>query len=252
MRFVLCARDPMTGASTIVGDMSYATRAEATDALAAPGSLAGLRGRELFLLDLDAATPVVVVSASGREPVLAGPNDVPGVETDEPVLPFGEWPFVSTGAAGGVGPSTLTGDRVEAETDLASVWWLEAGVVEEPASASPSEHSVEVADRENVEPVADAGSPEAEPAPDEAPLAEDASELQPEERAETEASAEQAPEEGTEGRPAELQEPALSDDAVMTVDFEAWTCSACVYVTTCPQSGTGRPATCGSFQWRPE
>ena len=33
-------------------------------------------------------------------------------------------------------------------------------------------------------------------------------------------------------------------------DVAGWTCSECVYVTTCPRSGQDRPATCGSFQWR--
>jgi len=42
----------------------------------------------------------------------------------------------------------------------------------------------------------------------------------------------------------------LEAPVFVRVDFEAWTCDDCVFVTTCDRVGVDRPATCASFQWR--
>lgn len=225
MRFLLCARDRKTGAVSIVSGRAYASRAEAIDSLATAGTAAGLGDSDLFVVDLDAATPVVMVTGGGptAAPVTIGmPPVEESVETE---IVIEEWPFVPSDDDGGVGPSTLTRDLPVEDADRAQVWWLETGVPEpEPAAETAPGPAV----------------PEAA-APAVAP---DAVATEPNEGLETPA----APIEEAEPSAPEAEEP----EASPKVDFEVWACSDCVFIATCPLTETQRPANCGSFQWKPE
>jgi hypothetical protein len=61
MRFMLCARDRSSGSIRLVSDDSFASRQDAVAAISGLPGAAGFAGMEIFLVDLDAATPVAVV-----------------------------------------------------------------------------------------------------------------------------------------------------------------------------------------------
>jgi hypothetical protein len=68
MRFIVCARNRSDGDTFVVGKQSYPDKDAAISALGGSASLDGLADCELFVLDLDAATPVVLVHTR-QEPV---------------------------------------------------------------------------------------------------------------------------------------------------------------------------------------
>ncbi len=74
MRFFLVGQHRETGEVSLVSQQTYETRQEALDDLGAAvppdGSMAG---HDLFVIDLDAATPVVVYRAPAAEPVAEEP-----------------------------------------------------------------------------------------------------------------------------------------------------------------------------------
>ena len=221
MRSILCALDPESGNVTVVTGRAYATRAEALDA-AGRVAPADLVGREVFVVDLESATPVVVLPGAHT------PGSVPTVADDEGAArtptAAEEWPFVPSDL-GGVGPSTLTIDSAEEDADRAQVWWLETGA-EADAVAGPGGVTVVVApDAEEVAPGAAVVATEPEAAEQQAEIPEPRAAVAPSDMGAFDA---------------------------MRVDFEAWTCSDCIFLSTCTKTETHRPATCGSFQWKPE
>jgi hypothetical protein len=135
MRFLICARHRATGAASVVSDRTYPTRDAAVAAVASRSSLEGLAGSDLFLIDLEAATPVMIVAGGVEFPEQrSGKLDDPGIPRDSVALE--EWPFVDSDE-GGVGPSTLGEDRLLENADSAEMWWLETGAG--PDDAAPVE-----------------------------------------------------------------------------------------------------------------
>jgi hypothetical protein len=61
MRFMLCARDRSSGAVRLVREESFATRREAVEAISGARDFSEYSGADIFLVDLDAATPVAIV-----------------------------------------------------------------------------------------------------------------------------------------------------------------------------------------------
>ena len=61
MRFMLCARDRVTGDMELLTGSSFATRREAVEAIPAAGDFSALAGMDVFLVDLDVAVPVAIV-----------------------------------------------------------------------------------------------------------------------------------------------------------------------------------------------
>lgn len=68
MRFFLVARDRSTGDVRLMSDGTYATRDEALGVLRASGSSRDLDVDDLFVVDLDAVTPVVMYQAPASAP----------------------------------------------------------------------------------------------------------------------------------------------------------------------------------------
>jgi hypothetical protein len=89
MRFMVCARDRETGAIVLVSEDSFANRREAVEAIAGSRDVERLLGADVFLVDLNAATPVAVISVSGataeyRVETVEGTPSVPGLgDTDD-------------------------------------------------------------------------------------------------------------------------------------------------------------------------
>jgi len=279
MRFILCARERRTGSVTPLSSGAYLTRKEAVDAGALSVNADILSDCELFLVDLDAATPVMVVAGEPAErafvrPPLPNPFAAPAPVTpssawtevpplvasgpapaavpapaptpDETEVVIEEWPFVPGGEAGGVGPSTLLSDLMSDDEDRAGVWWLETGG-EADASETGHAASAEVeAVRELVE--AALGTTD-----------ERRAEESPEPRFEEprfETSADDAEVSPPADAPIADTGPDAEPFVTFTyrggpVDLTSWSCADCVYVVTCPRSASETPASCGSFQWRP-
>lgn len=61
MRFMLCARDRVSGAMTLVDDRSFTSRGDAVEAISGVRDFSSFEGTDIFLVDLDAAIPVAVV-----------------------------------------------------------------------------------------------------------------------------------------------------------------------------------------------
>jgi hypothetical protein len=89
MRFMVCARDRKTGTIVLVSEESFGNRREAVEAIAGSRDVERLLGADVFLVDLNAATPVAVIGVSGstaefRVETAGGTPSVPGLEdTDE-------------------------------------------------------------------------------------------------------------------------------------------------------------------------
>lgn len=64
---MLCARDRATGTMRLVSDSSFPTRREAIEAISGARDISGLSEADVFLVDLDVAVPVAVVSYGARE-----------------------------------------------------------------------------------------------------------------------------------------------------------------------------------------
>jgi hypothetical protein len=80
MRFVVCARDRQTGATVLVTEEALPNRREAIEAIAGSRDVDRLLEADVFLVDLDAATPVAVIAVSGSD---GGSRDVVPEETPE-------------------------------------------------------------------------------------------------------------------------------------------------------------------------
>jgi hypothetical protein len=236
MRFILCARDRTTGTASLPSTRTYESRAEAVEAVAsfdAPGTLVG---SDLFVVDLDAAIPVVIVVGAAVPPstatVPAEPDETPAGSTPPPApVAVAGWPFVPADDDG-VGPSTLASDAAIEDADRASVWWLDAATVTE-TPVEPFRQQV----------VQEETAPEWASATSE-------DRVEPEGDV-TEKDGLTAHE--VEAGLAEESEPVLAEADAYTpirVDFDVWSCSDCIFTTTCPKIQTHRPATCGSFQWK--
>lgn len=273
MRFILCAIDRDSGSVTLLSDDSFPTRKQAVDAGAFRASGPVLTDCDLFLVDLDTATPVMVVS--GEPPLQdavrphVGRFEVPAAEEPasewvviaaepatepEPRVEYlppretevviEQWPFVPADDTGGVGPSTLRSDLPDDEEDRAGLWWLETGADAEAAvdtGECPIEPDAPCSLLDSEAPVVDAKSEE--------DSREDSMTEEPSD-ARMEADAADGREYAGESEPV--------DDTFVSfvyrggpVDLTVWGCPDCVYVSTCPKTATDTPATCGSFQWRP-
>jgi hypothetical protein len=87
MRFMLCARDRVTGEVTLLNSASFVTRREAVEAISTAGDFAALAALDVFLVDLDTAVPVAVVPWRGAESApthgLFSLDESPGIVPDE-------------------------------------------------------------------------------------------------------------------------------------------------------------------------
>jgi hypothetical protein len=61
MRFMLCARDRVSGQVTLVSDASFESRREAVEAVSGVRDFSAYSNSDIFLVDLEAAVPVAVV-----------------------------------------------------------------------------------------------------------------------------------------------------------------------------------------------
>lgn len=168
------------------------------------------------------------------------------------------WSFAAEDGAA-VGPSLTRPDLQADDIARSELWWAEVGAEDlaaaevappvEPTRAVTFEDAALVAEigalagEQALEeaPAEEAVAPQ-EPLPDiaESPSVFDAGD-RPAEAADLWASA--AGQETVEDQPEVRFAP---------IDFDAWSCTDCVFTATCPRNGTDRPATCGSFQWRAE
>lgn len=187
MRFMLCARDRSTGTVTLVSERSFPNRREAVGAISGVRDFSDFIGADIFLVDLDTATPVAVVPWR--------PEEEPRSE-----------------ASPAEGPGTVAEPYVELFPESAPLLETEPAV-----PAGPEAEAAEAQGAPEIEAGPEAGPEPEAPTPEPEPVAWTA-------------------------RPVVL--------GTVEIDIEAWTCEDCIYISTCPNSGTVRPAECGAFQWR--
>jgi hypothetical protein len=77
MRFMLCARNRTSGAMAFVCEWSFPTRREAIEAVSGVRDFSEFAGSDIFLVDLETATPVAVVPWK--------PEDESTIEASAPV-----------------------------------------------------------------------------------------------------------------------------------------------------------------------
>ncbi len=81
MRFMVCARNRYDGAISLVSEASFPNRREAVEAIVASVEIGSLLASDVFLVDLDGATPVALVPVTGIDDL-----DAPlAPEADEPL-----------------------------------------------------------------------------------------------------------------------------------------------------------------------
>jgi hypothetical protein len=252
MRFLLCARDRTSGTAHVVAGRAYPTASDAVDAVAAAEGRFDLLDCDLFLVDLDAAAPVVLVAVSGdavprpveRPPApLEADSPVVAPQAGEPGPAVGldasgddegaahEWRFVDADEDPGVGPSTLAGDLAADDVDRAQMWWVEVGADLDAGGAVAPVAGDEVA----------SGGSGVERAPEAAAAVPVTRPTEEEPAPEVESAF-----------PEKRRAAASGAYPVTGVDLGVWTCDDCVFLTTCPRSGNDRPSTCGTFQWTSE
>lgn len=88
MRFMLCARNRASGAMGFVCDWAFPTRREAIEAVSGVRDFSEFAGSDIFLVDLESATPVAVVpwKPEEDEDVVRAPvpvSTVPEVEAPQ-------------------------------------------------------------------------------------------------------------------------------------------------------------------------
>jgi len=71
MRFMLCARDRVSGQVALVSDSSFESRREAVEAVSGVRDFSAYADADIFLVDLEAAVPVAVVPWKPEAPVEA-------------------------------------------------------------------------------------------------------------------------------------------------------------------------------------
>ena len=133
MRFFLAGRDRVTGSVRLVSEITFASRQDALDSLSSllpvDGSFEGL---DLFVADIEQATPVVVY----KPVVLAPPVDLP---VDEPMADAWESPGTAVEDAP-LGAALSADEPVEEPYADAVIAQIEAAIAEpttEPMGTSP-------------------------------------------------------------------------------------------------------------------
>jgi len=302
MRFIVCAKNRRSGETSVVGARSFLSKDEAIAALGGLDSIGLLGDDELFLVDLDTATPVVLVPTRRIPAESAAVDDAGDTdETPEPVATdsapeptaelrdeavIDEWPFVQSEDES-VGAAVVGLDLEALDSDRSEVWWLEVGAESdelEPETPADTVVSSEVARepedlredvvREQTTELRGEAPGDLSEAPREGdyitealfaetPLEQPSNEETVNEEAlgevdsllEEVANSETAFETPEDARTLDdvVGDASGLDEAVFRrVDFDAWTCSDCIFIATCDRSGLERPATCASFQWRAE
>jgi hypothetical protein len=91
MRFIVCARATEDGAVSLVDSRSFPNRREAVEAIIACKAIDDLLRSDVFLIDLEAATPVALIPVTGSGiPVVRVEGEEPE-EDSEPIDQAGLW-----------------------------------------------------------------------------------------------------------------------------------------------------------------
>ena len=284
MGFVLLRRDD--GEVTLITPSVFDTRREALDEVTQASADGHLAADEVFLVDLDASTPVLIVTPP------SAPEEEAPIEAADSVAtePAAVAPPVEL-AVSAAAPSTIEVEDAIAEAIIADA--EEQGVEDVPAEApSAVEDVLEPLDEPGVPSATDVAADEEptariwpwEPAPvpieplsppveaaadlkeepeqetseepiadEDTPVDESADEVSglladlEEIGAEAPAPAQMGVEEPADS-PAE-PEPSKAYEAGAS-DITTLTCDDCIYLNTCPKQGESDPTSCGSFQWK--
>ncbi|MDZ4654622.1 MAG: hypothetical protein U1F44_01900 [Coriobacteriia bacterium] len=244
MAFFLVDRDRSDGSLRLLSVNSFLTREDAMTAL--PGLIAagGSDARDVFVCDIDAAMPVLLVPRLAVPPGVAEaipePIDEPPAamtETDAAIL---EEPTAGVWEAPVVTPLESEGELPVPE--LTTTEWPLANV-----------EQVEVEEAEAVPDVGEALEEDVcEPIEASAVLSEDDNLSVAPVVAEQEATETLVETEPVVALTEELPvvETAPFGYEPGELDFGDYTCNECIYGNTCPKAETSSPAECGSFQWK--
>jgi hypothetical protein len=217
MRFFVVTRDRSTDALALPVLRAFPSRAEALSV--AGGAVADDPDVEVFIADLDVASPVFVLVA-GDETARPHIDEPPSEDLETVEAPEAEQAAVP----GSQPPAERASGFAQAIRDAAASMGLDISEdtgAPDAGTTPPVEGSPELAD-------------EPDTGPDEAPAAELGYVF--------------APDETSNAVRPEPETPYVP----LLADIAGWTCERCVYVVTCPKSGSDRPVTCVSFQWKSE
>jgi hypothetical protein len=85
MRFIVCARAREDGSVSLVAPRSFPNRREAVEAIIASDEVDALLRSDVFLVDLEVATPVALIPVGESEPPAVRLDGVSPVDAPEPV-----------------------------------------------------------------------------------------------------------------------------------------------------------------------
>jgi hypothetical protein len=126
MRFIVCARSRDDGTMSLVSGQSFPNRREAVEAIVASDRIDALLGSDVFLVDLEAASPVALIPVGDAGSPLVRLGVEPAVDTEETprVGSEGDEPAESAGVEDNDGDAVETARFGSLEIDIDS-WTCE-------------------------------------------------------------------------------------------------------------------------------
>jgi hypothetical protein len=83
MRFIVCARSRGDGTISVVSEQSFPNRREAVEAIVASDRIDALLGSDVFLVDLEAASPVALIPVGDAGSPVVQLGDEAAANTEE-------------------------------------------------------------------------------------------------------------------------------------------------------------------------
>ena len=112
MRFIVCARAREDGTVSLVDPRSFPNRREAVEAIIASKAIDNLLRSDVFLIDLESATPVALIPVNGSGVPMVRMESEEPEETSEPVEQAGLWEDeeAQTASSSGAGADEADGE----------------------------------------------------------------------------------------------------------------------------------------------
>ncbi len=145
MRFMLCARDRANGTVTLVSERSFLNRREAVEAISEVRDFSHLAGADIFIVDLESATPVAVVSVASQDQGAEVLAEDAGYDPSADAAVAAEEASFEDGADAESQGQAETEDVLEEELDQWAARTVEVGMVQIDIEAWTCEDCIYIA-----------------------------------------------------------------------------------------------------------
>ena len=145
MRFMLCARDRANGTVKLVSERSFLNRREAVEAISVMRDFSHVAGADIFIVDLESATPVAVVSVVPERQGLEAPADHTGYDPSADAAVSAEEASFEEGADAETLDQAPIEEVLEEELDSWAARTVEVGMVQIDIEAWTCEDCIYIA-----------------------------------------------------------------------------------------------------------